>query len=209
MTIGTKFLLARYADCAFWLGRYMERAESLARILDVNLHFSRDSRGSQNWRSIVQLNADEERFDKSYDVASYANVVHFYVPDRDNPSSIVSGIRAAKENARSLRPMISTEMWSHLNVFNNTMSTLTPDDLKPSELSRVCSVIKEECQTHTGITEGTFFRDQSWYFYLLGREIERADQTTRLLDIKYLLLLPPNQQAGSPVDVSQWNSLLR
>ena len=209
MTIGTKFLLARYADCAFWLGRYMERAESLARILDVNLHFSRDSRGSQNWRLIVQLNADEERFDKSYDVASYANVVHFYVLDRDNPSSIVSGIRAAKENARSLRPMISTEMWSHLNVFNNTMSTLTPDDLKPSELSRVCSVIKEECQTHTGITEGTFFRDQSWYFYLIGREIERADQTTRLLDIKYLLLLPPNQQAGSPVDVSQWNSLLR
>ena len=209
MTIGTKFLLARYADCAFWLGRYMERAESLARILDVNLHFSRDSRGSQNWRSIVQLNADEERFDKSYDVASYANVVHFYVLDRDNPSSIVSGIRAAKENARSLRPMISTEMWSHLNVFNNTMSTLTPDDLKPSELSRVCSVIKEECQTHTGITEGTFFRDQSWYFYLIGREIERADQTTRLLDIKYLLLLPAKQQAGSPVDVSQWNSLLR
>ncbi len=209
MTIGTKFLLARYADCALWLGRYMERAESLARILDVNLHFSRDSRGSQNWRSIVQLNADEERFDKSYDVASYANVVHFYVLDRENPSSIISGIRAAKENARSLRPMISTEMWSHLNVFNNTMSTLTPDDLKPSELSRVCSVIKEECQTHTGITEGTFFRDQSWYFYLIGREIERADQTTRLLDIKYLLLLPPNQQAGSPVDVSQWNSLLR
>ena len=209
MTIGTKFLLARYADCALWLGRYMERAESLARILDVNLHFSRDSRGSQNWRSIVQLNADEERFDKSYDVASYANVVHFYVLDRENPSSIISGIRAAKENARSLRPMISTEMWSHLNVFNNTMSTLTPDDLKPSELSRVCSVIKEECQTHTGITEGTFFRDQSWYFYLIGREIERADQTTRLLDIKYLLLLPPNQQVGSPVDVSQWNSLLR
>ena len=134
MTIGTKFLLARYADCAFWLGRYMERAESLARILDVNLHFSRDSRGSQNWRSIVQLNADEERFDKSYDVASYANVVHFYALDRENPTSIISAIRGAKENARSLRPMISTEMWSHLNVFNNLMNALTSDDLKPSEL---------------------------------------------------------------------------
>ena len=130
MTIGTKFLLARYADCALWLGRYMERAESLARILDVNLHFSRDSRGTQNWRSIVQLNADEKRFDKAYDVASYANVVHFYVLDRENPSSIISTIRAAKENARALRPTISTEMWSHLNVFNNSMATLTSDDLK-------------------------------------------------------------------------------
>jgi len=209
MTIGTKFLLARYADCSFWLGRYMERAESLARILDVNLHFSRDSRGSQNWRSIVQLNADEERFDEAYDVASYANVVHFYVLDRDNPSSIISAIRAAKENARALRPTISTEMWSHLNVFNNTMATLTSDDLKQSELSRVCANIKLECQTHTGITEGTFFRDQSWYFYLIGRELERADQTTRLLDIKYHLLLPPDQRVGSPVDVSQWNALLR
>ncbi|MEQ8818112.1 MAG: alpha-E domain-containing protein [Thalassobaculum sp.] len=209
MTIGTKFLLARYADCSFWLGRYMERAESLARILDVNLHFSRDSRGSQNWRSIVQLNADEERFDEAYDVASYANVVHFYVLDRDNPSSIISTIRAAKENARALRPTISTEMWSHLNVFNNTLSALTSDDLKYSELSRVCAMIKEECQTHTGITEGTFFRDQTWYFYLIGREVERADQTSRLLDIKYHLLLPPNQAVGSPVDVSQWNAMLR
>jgi uncharacterized alpha-E superfamily protein len=209
MTIGAKFLLARSADCAFWLGRYMERAENLARILDVNLHFSRDSRGSQNWRSIVQLNADEKRFDKSYDVASYANVVHFYVLDRENPSSIVSTISAAKANARALRPTISTEMWSHLNVFNNTLSTLTPEDLKPSELTRVCSMIKEECQTHTGITDGTFFRDQSWHFYRIGRDLERADQTTRLLDIKYHLLLPPDQQVGSPVDVSQWNALLR
>jgi len=209
MTIGTKFLLARYADCALWLGRYMERAESLARILDVNLHFSRDSRGTQNWRSIVQLNADEKRFDKAYDVASYANVVHFYVLDRDNPSSIVSAIRSAKENARALRPTISTEMWSHLNVFNNSLATLTPDDLKPSELSRVCATIKEQCQTHAGITEGTFFRDQSWYFCLIGRELERADQTTRLLDIKYHLLLPQDQRVGSPVDVSQWNALLR
>lgn len=209
MTIGTKLLLARYADCAFWLGRYMERAESVARILDVNLHFSRDSRGSQNWRSIVQLFADEERFDETYDVASYANVVNFYVLDRENPSSIVWGIRAAKENARALRPTISTEMWTQLNMFNNAMATLTPDDLKQSELSRVCAGIKEQCQTHMGITEGTFFRDQSWYFYLIGREIERADQTTRLLDIKYHLLLPHDQVVGSPVDVSQWNALLR
>jgi uncharacterized alpha-E superfamily protein len=73
----------------------------------------------------------------------------------------------------------------------------------------VFTTIKEACQTHTGITEGTFFRDQGWYFYQLGRYIERADQTTRLLDIKYHLLLPHPSDVGSPTDVSQWNALLR
>lgn len=209
MSTATRLLLARYADCAMWLGRYIERAENLARILDVNMHFSRDSRGSQNWRSIVQLNADEERFDKAYDVASFANVVSFYVLDRDNPTSIISAVRSAKENARALRPLLSTEMWQHLNMFNNHLSTLTAEDIKPSELNRVCAMIKEQCQLHTGITEGTFFRDQSWYFYLLGKTLERTDQTTRLLDIKYHLLLPMDQSVGSPVDVSQWNALLR
>ncbi len=209
MSTATKLLLARYADCAMWLGRYIERAENLARILDVNMHFSRDARGSQNWRSIVQLNADEKRFDKAYDVASYANVVNFYVLDRDNPTSIISAVRSAKENARSLRPLLSTEMWQHLNMFNNQLSTLSADDVKPSELARISAMIKEQCQLHTGITEGTFFRDQSWHFYLLGKRIERAYQTTRLLDIKYHLLLPMDQTVGSPVDVSQWNALLR
>lgn len=209
MSAATRLLLSRYADSAFWLGRYIERAENLARILDVNMHFTRDSRGSQNWRSIVQLNADEERFDEEYDVASYGNVVSFYTLNRDNPTSIISAVRSAKENARALRPLISIEMWQHLNMFQNTISKLGPDDIKPSGLPHVCQLVKEQCQLHTGITEGTFFRDQSWHFYLLGMLLERADQTTRLLDIKYHLLLPMDQQVGSAVDVSQWNALLR
>lgn len=209
MTVASKHLLSRYADCVYWLGRYIERAENLARILDVNLHFSRDSRGSQNWRSIVQLFADEERFDDAHDVASYGNVIQFYVLDRENPASIVSCVRAARENARSLRPLISTEMWAHLNILNNTVSSWTAEDVKPSELSRICELVKEQCQTHVGITEGTFFRDQSWHFNQIGRMLERADQTTRLLDIKYHLLLPTDQTVGSAVDISQWNALLR
>jgi len=209
MSMATRLLLSRYADSAFWLGRYIERSENLARILDVNMNFSRDSRGSQNWRSIVQLNADEKRFDEAYDVASYANVVGFYVLDRENPTSIISCIRAAKENARSLRPLLSTEMWQHINMFQSTVSKLSPEDVKPGELPHVCQLVKEQCQLHTGITEGTFFRDQSWHFYLLGKRIERADMTTRILDIKYHLLLPMDQTVGSAVDVSQWNALLR
>lgn len=205
----TDVLLARYADCIFWLARYIERAENLARILDVNETFSRDSRGGQNWRSIVQLNSDEERFFATHRAATVHSVVDFYVIDADNPTSIISAIHFARENARTLRPLISTEMWVQLNVFYNRLVGLRAVDLAPGNLAALFASIKEACQTHTGITEGTFFRDQGWYFYQIGRYIERADQTTRLLDAKYHLLLPSISDVGSPVDVSQWNALLR
>jgi len=202
-------LLARYAEAIFWLARFMERAENLARILDVNETFSRDSRGGQNWLSIVQLNADEKRFFAKHPLATAEAVLRFYVIDMENPTSIAASIRNARENARTLRPLISTEMWTQINVFYNRLRGLTPADLAAGGLTKLFASIKESCQTHTGITEGTFFRDQGWYFYQLGRYIERADQATRLVDIKYHLLLPRNQDVGSAIDVSQWNTLLR
>ena len=202
-------LLARYADCIFWLARYVERAENLARILDVNETFARDSQGGQNWRSIVQLNSDEEHFFATHNTATAHSVVNFYVIDADNPTSIISAIRYARENACTLRPLISAEMWGQLNVFYNRLVELCAADLAPGNLAALFANIKEACQTHTVITEGTVFRDQRWYFYQIGRYIERADQTTRLLDIKYHLLLPSVSDVGSPTDVSQWNVLLR
>jgi uncharacterized alpha-E superfamily protein len=205
----TDTLLARYAESIFWLARYVERAENLARILDVNETFSRDRSGGPDWLPILQLNADQHRFFADRPVASAESVLRFYVTDTDNPTSIASAVRNARENARTLRPLISTEMWVQLNKFQNRMSALTETELAPGNRTRLFAEIKEACQTHTGITDGTFFRDQGWYFYHLGRYIERADQTTRLLDIKYHLLLPRASDVGSPVDVSQWNALLR
>ena len=115
-------------------------------------------------------------------------MIRFYVTDAENPTSIVSAIGNARENARALRPLVSTEMWVALNVFHNRLRAIAPHELAPGNLNRLLTEIKEACQTFTGITEGTFYRDQAWYFYLLGRYIERADQTTRLLDTKYRLL---------------------
>ena len=205
----SELLLARHADCIFWLARYVERAENLARILEVNATFARDSKGAQEWLPIVQLNADGERFAARHAAASQETVLRFYVTDPENPTSIVSALRSAHENARTLRPSISTEMWVQLNVFYNRVRTFGEASLSPGRLSRLFELIKEGCQTHTGITEGTFFRDQGWYFYQIGRYLERADQTTRLLDIKYHHLLPGADAVGSPVDASQWNALLR
>ncbi len=203
-------LLARYAECLFWLARYVERAENLARILDVNETFARDAKGDQNWESIIRLHADEASFlDQDGEMTAGA-VLRFYITDASNPSSIVSSIRNARENARALRPLISTEMWVQLNVFQNRLSAIGDAELLPGRLTELFSAIKEACQAHTGITEGTFYRDQGWYFYQLGRYVERGDQTTRLLDMKYHLLLPhAAEDVGSPIDVGQWNALLR
>ena len=205
----TPHLLSRYAESINWLARYMERIENLARIIDVTETFMRTGGDARGWHSIVQINADEARFFKFHDVATAENVINFYVLDRNNPTSIVRMITAARENARTLRPLISTEMWSHVNIFYNRLRALEPDDLQTSRVGGLCTMLRLECQTHTGITEGTFFRDQGWCFYALGKHIERADQITRLVDIKYHTLLPEAASVGSAVDISQWNTVLR
>jgi uncharacterized alpha-E superfamily protein len=205
----TSSLLSRYAEAIYWMARYVERAENLARILDVQESFSRDSRGGHNWASIVALNADEEEFYARHTEATAETVLDFYILDESHLGSLVAIVRAARENARTLRPLISTEMWINLNTFYNRMRALRTEDVVEERLARLCAWVKEACQTHTGITEGTFYRDEGWYFYQMGRMIERADQTTRLVDVKYHLLLPSPADVGTPLDISQWNSLLR
>src|SRR4028119_1053225 len=113
-------LLSRYAECLFWLARYVERAENLARILDVNETFSRDSRGGQNWMSVLQLYGDEARFKELHGAATADSVLRFYVTDGENPTSIVSSVRSARDNARALRPLISNEMRTEINVLHRS-----------------------------------------------------------------------------------------
>lgn len=201
-------LLARFAENAFWIARYMERAEDLARILDVNETFARESTGASDWQPIVYLNADEKRFFEKHGAAPAEAVLHYYVLDDDNPSSIRSAVRAARDNARSLRHLISTEMWRQLNVFYERLTRLGPPDIEVSNLAKLCTNIKEACQTHAGIVDGTLLHDEAWLFYNIGKYIERADQTTRLLDIKFQYLRAP---AGDErfLDMSQWNALLQ
>jgi uncharacterized alpha-E superfamily protein len=178
-------LLARYAECIYWMARYVERAENLARILDVTQSSARRQGSAKDWEAILEINSDLDHFRSTGQTVSDDAIVMFYVLDAANETSILHALTSARENARTLRPFISTEMWSHLNVAYNWLRRLTPADLAPSERPRLLATIKEHCQTHTGITEGTFFRDQGWYFYQLGRYVERADQATRLLDVKF------------------------
>jgi len=202
-------LLARYAEGLFWMARYLERVENLARLVDVTQTFESPGREDESWLAMIRINADEEGFTKSGLTLTAENVKRFYLLDRDNPTSIPASLELARTNARTLRPLISTEMWMQMNVFHRDMLSLTDADLHGDKLSRLCGRIKEGVQAHTGITEGTFFRDQGWDFYQLGRLIERADQTTRLLDIRYHLLVPGGSEEQKQAELTQWGGVLR
>jgi uncharacterized alpha-E superfamily protein len=202
-------LLSRFAENSFWIARYVERAENLARILDVNETFARDQHGESDWLPILRLHCDEELFDEHYNRIDAANVVRFYLVDEFNTNSIRCLIRAARENARSIRHLISLETWTQLNVFYNWIAGLRRRNVQLNQLSRLCGQIKEGCQLHYGIANGTLYRDQIWSFYRLGTFIELCDQITRLVDIKYHSLLPSHEDVGTPLDVAQWNALLR
>jgi len=202
-------LLTRDAEGLFWMARYLERVENLARLIDVTQSFESPGREAESWAALVAIMADQAGLQERDLAVDAANVKHFYLLDRTNPTGIPASIEAARTNARTLRPLISTEMWMQLNVFYRDLLAIEPWELDGDALSRLCRRIKEGVQAHTGITEGTFFRDQGWHFYEIGRLIERADQTTRLLDIKYHLLARGTAEERRVVELTQWNALLR
>jgi uncharacterized alpha-E superfamily protein len=202
-------LLARYAEGLFWMARYLERVENLARLIDVTQTFESPGREAEAWYALVRINANEQEFAKSGHAPDPDSVKRFYLLERDNPNSIPTSIDAARLNARTLRPLISTEMWMQLNMFHRDVASITEDELQGDKLSRLCGMIKLGVQEHTGITEGTFFRDQGWCFYELGRLIERADQTTRLLDIRFHSLVPPGTEERRVEEMTLWAGVLR
>lgn len=158
---------------------------------------------------MLALHDDEQNFSQRYLKLTAKNVIRFYLSDDSHENSILSSLHAARLNASQLRPVISIEMWVQVNRMYNALRDLSQQVTSPKDLGAVLADIRKQCQTFNGITESVLYRDQSWYFRLLGKNLERADQTTRLLDIKYHLLLPSLDQKGSTIDASQWFSLLR
>ena len=177
-------LLSRYAESVFWMARYFERAESVARILETQTSFQR-GRTDNSWAWIVALYSDEEDFAKAFSEPSAENVIRYYMAYADNPGSIQSSIRSARENARALRPMLSTDMWYQLNDFHNRLIAFGPSDFSEVRLSRTCAAIKRGCYAQVGIAENTVYHDETWPFFRLGLYVERADQMSRLLDVRF------------------------
>lgn len=202
-------LLARDAESLFWMARYLERVENLARLIDVAQSFESPGREAESWSALVAIMADEGRIGETGAAGDADSAKRFYLLDAGNPTGIPFCLEHARTNARTLRPLISTEMWRHVNVFHRFVARIRPEDLEGDRLSRLCVRIKDSVQTHTGITEGTMYRDQGWHFYQIGRLIERADQTTRLLDIKYRMLVPRDREARRVTELTRWNAVLR
>ncbi|MEM6832929.1 MAG: alpha-E domain-containing protein [Pseudomonadota bacterium] len=202
-------LLSRQAEAIFWMARQIERCNNVARVLDVTASFGREDDSANPWSAVLALYSDEAVFDARYAERRAEDIVYFYTLDRENPNSIINNVGFARENARALRPLLSTEMWTQLNVFNSTLLQTKRSQLRDEKVSDFCAEVKRNCQTHGGLVAETLFRDEEWYFYGIGLNLERADQTTRLVDVKYHILLPSNAKVGSQVDVSQWNAVLR
>ena len=209
MTPLARPLLTRDAEGLFWMARYLERVENLARLIDITQTFESPGFEAEAWGALVAIMGDQPRMEKAGLTPDAMGVKRYYLLDATNSTSIPGAIEAARTNARMLRPLISTEMWMQLNVFHRDILSIQPAELDGDALSRLCRRLKEGVQAHTGITEGTFFRDQGWHFYELGRLLERADQTTRMLDIKYHLLTPAGAEERRVVELTQWNALLR
>ena len=182
-------MLSRVANTLYWMMRYVERADNLARLIDVNeqllLDFERldSERLSGFWKPIILSTGDESAFGKLYDDASSDNVISFLTEDTRNPNSIFSCINYARENARMIRDQISDELWEELNALY--LFTRSDEALKllADNPPRFYEKVRRSSMTVLGISSSTTARDAVWDFKTLGRYLERADKTTRFLDI--------------------------
>ncbi len=206
-------MLSRMADSLYWLSRYVERAENLARILDVARRLSAlpsSYAGTSNeWESAVATAACSQAFHATYASATRENVIKFIVDSDANPSSIKSCIEIARANARSVRTAITTEMWEILNDAWNDMHRLDLDNMSDGDLSRFLDSVKATSLRFDGAAYRTMLRSDQYWFQRLGTTIERADNMARLLDVKYHVLLPEKEPVGGGLDYFQWAAILR
>ena len=204
-------MLSRVADSIYWMSRYVERAENVARFIEVNLQLMLDapSGEGQQWEPLVNTTGDHAAFAKRYGEATQEKVIHFLTFDAENPNSILSCIRAARENARTIREIISSEMWLQLNTFYLMVTAAAADSSAQANPHGFFTEVKNASHLFHGVTSATMTQGESWHFFSMGRMLERADKTSRILDVKYFLLLRSAQDVGTPFDDIQWAAVLR
>jgi uncharacterized alpha-E superfamily protein len=204
-------MLSRVADSIYWMSRYVERAENVARFIDVNLKLALDATDptTQQWEPLVKISGDQEAFDKRYGQANAENVLKFLAFDPENPNSIISCLRSARWNARSVREVISQEMWLELNKFYLMVDSAAAAPSRISSLDEFFTDVKNGSHLFEGVTEATMTHGEAWHFCRLARQLERADKTSRMLDVKYFILLRSVEDVGTAFDDLQWAAVLR
>jgi uncharacterized alpha-E superfamily protein len=206
-------MLGRNAANLFWMSRYVERAENIARLLDVGYRMSLTERGedgaSDHLLSMLRAAEMEEGFFEKHEEADVASVANFMLFDTDNPSSVKSCLLNSRTNARSVRTAITTDMWESLNSTWLEFSQIQPRQVLGNRLPGFLQWIKQSSNQFRGALLGTALRNDGFAFAQTGTFIERADNTARILDVKYYVLLPRSSMVGGEVDIQQWTMILR
>ena len=206
-------MLSRTASTLYWMSRNVERAENTARILDVAYRMSLLTKDpdlqDQEWFAPLNITGTLFPFSGRHSIVCAKEVLHFMALDAENPSSIYNCAKQARENARAVRGSITSEMWEVLNSTWLEMQNMDEDRLYARGISTFFEWVKERSHLYRGVTFGTMRRDEAFQFHRLGTYMERADNTARMLDVKYHVLLPSVEDVGGAVDYYQWSAVLR
>ena len=208
-------MLSRVADTLYWLGRYIERAENNARILDVNLQVTLDDDDAgdvgdkRDWEPILATLEDQKLFHSLYAVTNAEAVCEFVTFAKENPNSIRSCVAMARENARTVREYISSEMWERANSLYLWLNSPGARSLFAGSAIDFYRHVVDYAHQFQGTTDATLNRGEGWNFLQIGKFLERADCASRILDLKYHILLPSGEQVGGVVDTVQWQAVLK
>jgi uncharacterized alpha-E superfamily protein len=205
------WMLSRVANSIYWMCRYIERAENVARFISVNLNLLLDmpSEKGKHWEPLMMITGDQELFEKKYPNYTQKEVSHFLTFDREYPNSILTCLAAARENGRSIREIISSEMWEHLNNFYLELADNRSPAMVLEDPHRFFKIIQMRSHLFTGLMDSTMSHGEAWNFARIGMMIERADKTSRILDVKYFMLLPRADLVNTPIDNIQWTAVLK
>jgi uncharacterized alpha-E superfamily protein len=206
-------MLGRTAALLFWMSRYMERAENMARLLEVGHRISMMPGAIEGhrdeWRSTLLSAACEQSYLQKHSEIEAAKVIDFLIFDESNPTSIRAVIHTARNNGRAVRTALTRDVWESINSTWNELNNVKPGDMTPDRLPVFLDWIKQRSMSFRGAVLGTMLRNENYYFSQLGNFIERADNTARILDVKYFILLPKPSDVGSDLDMHQWAQILR
>ncbi|MCB2116045.1 MAG: alpha-E domain-containing protein [Rhodobacteraceae bacterium] len=206
-------MLSRTADNLFWIGRYMERAEMMARLLEVGARIAllpNAGHGYRNeWDSLLQASGTAAGFAKKYGDPIQRNIESFFFFDRDNPSSVASCLERARENGRIVRTALTSQVWDALNTAFQELRQLERMPRSELELNRLTEWTMRHAAQVRGAIDATLLRNDGHDFLEIGYRLERADNTARLIDVKYYVLLPRADYVGTGLDSYQWTTLLR
>lgn len=206
-------MLSRVADSIYWMARYMERAENYARFINVTFNMALDlpPHMQEDWAPLLLITQDGDGYHAKYGEAIEKNkVIRWLAFDNENPNSILNSLYNVRENARTVREVISSEMWEEINRLYLATKSFTEESIRAmDDTSPFTTEIIHGLHLVQGITASTISHGEAWHFGRLGRFLERADKTSRLLDVKYHILLPETGAVGGPIDLIQWAALLK